>query len=63
MIMTEWTVLMDRTLKLVDRLCGCLAAASTDEEHPAVRYGRQLEELSKKLAGQGDTVSTVFEQS
>ena len=40
----------DRTLKLIDRLCVCFAEASVDEDHPAVRYGRQLEALKKKLS-------------
>ncbi|WVQ84547.1 hypothetical protein IAT38_006701 [Cryptococcus sp. DSM 104549] len=43
-----------RTLELIDRLCLCFAQCSTDEEYPAVRYGKQLEALRKKLAGLSD---------
>jgi hypothetical protein len=38
------------TLQLIDSLCVCFAEASNDEDHPAVRYGRQLEALKKKLS-------------
>lgn len=38
------------TLDLIDQLCICFAQSSLDEEHPAVRYGRQLEALRKKLS-------------
>ena len=38
------------TLKLIDQLCVCFSQASQDEDHPAVRYGRQLEALTKKLS-------------
>jgi len=41
---------------LIDRLCGCLAEASNDTDHPAVRYGHQLEALRKKLSGLSDSV-------
>jgi len=41
----------NRTFMLIDRLSGCMAAASTDKDHPAVRYGRQLAHLRKKLSG------------
>ncbi|KAK4689241.1 hypothetical protein P7C73_g879, partial [Tremellales sp. Uapishka_1] len=40
-----------RTLKLIDRLCSCFEQSSSDEDHPAARYGRQLQGLRKKLAG------------
>ncbi|WVO16705.1 hypothetical protein L204_104386 [Cryptococcus depauperatus] len=40
-----------RTLDLIDGLCTCFAQCSDDDEFPAVRYGRQLEALRKKLAG------------
>ncbi|WVR09565.1 hypothetical protein IAU60_006634 [Kwoniella sp. DSM 27419] len=42
------------TLSLIDRLCECFSHCSVDEDHPAVRYGRQLEALRKKLAGLSD---------
>lgn len=46
--------LISSTLKLIDRLCSCFAEASTDEDHPAVRYGRQLGDLKKKLSVMSD---------
>lgn len=49
---------MDRTLDLIDRLCICFAQCSTDEEYPAVRYGKQLEALRNKLAGLSDVKTT-----
>lgn len=48
----------DRTLDLIDRLCICFAQCSTDEEYPAVRYGKQLEALRNKLAGLSDVKTT-----
>ncbi|ODN73405.1 hypothetical protein L202_07931 [Cryptococcus amylolentus CBS 6039] len=48
-----------RTLDLIDRLCACFAHCSTDEEYPAVRYGKQLEALRKKLAGLSSGNNTV----
>lgn len=36
---------------LIDRLSGCMAGASSDKDHPAVRYGRQLAHLRSKLSG------------
>ena len=39
------------TFMLIDRLSGCMAAASTDKDHPAVRYGRQLAHLRQRLSG------------
>ncbi|KAK8853344.1 hypothetical protein IAR55_004048 [Kwoniella newhampshirensis] len=33
------------------KLCSCFEECSTDDDHPAVRYGRQLEALRKKLSG------------
>ncbi|KJD99463.1 hypothetical protein I311_06971 [Cryptococcus gattii NT-10] len=47
-----------RTLDLIDRLCICFAQCSTDEEYPAVRYGKQLEALRNKLAGLSDVKPT-----
>ncbi|WWD19772.1 hypothetical protein CI109_104236 [Kwoniella shandongensis] len=49
---------MSRTLELIDRLCACFEECSTDDDHPAVRYGRQLEALRKKLAGLSDAAGT-----
>lgn len=43
---------------MIDRLCTCFAQCSTDEEYPAVRYGKQLEALRNKLAGLSDVKST-----
>lgn len=48
----------DRTLDLIDRLRICFAQCSTDEEYPAVRYGKQLEALRNKLAGLSDVKTT-----
>lgn len=45
------------TLQLVDRLCECFASTSKDDDHPAVRYGRQLTDLRRKLAGLRQPVS------
>lgn len=52
-------LLIDSTLKLIDRLCACFAETSSDEDHPAVRYGRQLEALRKKLSVMTDSVSPI----
>lgn len=46
-----------RTLNLIDRFCKALITASEDEDHPTARYGRQLEELSKKLAGETEVAA------
>lgn len=43
---------------MIDRLCICFAQCSTDEDYPAVRYGKQLEALRNKLAGLSDVKST-----
>jgi hypothetical protein len=47
------------TLKLIDRLCTCFAQSATDGDHPATRYGHQLESLRKKLSGLSDAVSAL----
>ncbi|WOO81900.1 Transcriptional activator ARO80 [Vanrija pseudolonga] len=41
--------------KLIDRLCECFAEASLDKDHPAVRYGLQLQSLRRKLAGMSNS--------
>ncbi|OCF34202.1 specific RNA polymerase II transcription factor [Kwoniella heveanensis BCC8398] len=48
----------ERTLELIDKLCECFGQCSADDDHPAVRYGRQLEALRKKLAGLSDATGT-----
>ncbi|WVF67254.1 hypothetical protein IAT40_002002 [Kwoniella sp. CBS 6097] len=48
----------ERTLELIDKLCECFRQCSADDDHPAVRYGRQLEALRKKLAGLSDATGT-----
>ncbi|GFZ50946.1 hypothetical protein JCM24511_08704 [Saitozyma sp. JCM 24511] len=45
------------TLKLIDRLCTCFAQSATDGDHPATRYGHQLESLRKKLSGLSDATT------
>ncbi|WVQ84669.1 hypothetical protein IAT38_006824 [Cryptococcus sp. DSM 104549] len=40
---------MLRIRDLVDRVCAGLVMASSDKDHPAVRYGQMLRMLSKKL--------------
>ncbi|WWC64751.1 uncharacterized protein I303_107362 [Kwoniella dejecticola CBS 10117] len=47
-----------RTNDLIDRLCHCLSQTSTDSDYPAVRYGKQLEALRRKLAGLSDAINT-----
>jgi hypothetical protein len=37
--------------KLIDRLCEAFAETSRDADHPAVRYGQQLQALRVKLGG------------
>lgn len=44
--------------KLIDRLCECLESASDDDDHPAVRYGRQLQALRAKLAGMATSANS-----
>lgn len=41
--------------KLIDQLCECFAEASLDKDHPAVRYGLQLQSLRRKLAGMSNS--------
>ncbi|WVQ94853.1 hypothetical protein IAU59_001936 [Kwoniella sp. CBS 9459] len=48
----------EKALELIDKLCECFGKCSTDDDHPAVRYGRQLEALRKKLAGLSDATSS-----
>jgi hypothetical protein len=45
------------TLDLIDQVCFCLAHTSDDEDNSAVRYGRQIEALKRKLSGLHDIVS------
>ncbi|KAK6909061.1 hypothetical protein I203_103072 [Kwoniella mangroviensis CBS 8507] len=47
-----------KTFNLIDKLCHCLSQTSVDPNYPAVRYGRQLESLRKKLAVLSDANTT-----
>ncbi|WWC95219.1 hypothetical protein V866_002077 [Kwoniella sp. B9012] len=47
-----------KTFNLIDKLCHCLSQTSVDPNYPAVRYGRQLEALRKKLAVLSDANTT-----
>jgi len=45
------------TLRLIDRLCVCFAKTSSDEDHPAARYSRQIKGLREKLSSLSATTA------
>lgn len=44
--------------RLIDRLIECFEDASPDEDHPAVKYGRQLTQLCQILAGMATSANS-----